>query len=77
MRSNASHLRILTHRQTRYGSWHQNYLAQQTPVKVQQLSDQERIKQLERENKELQRANEILRKAAAFFAQAELDRPHK
>ncbi len=47
------------------------------PVKVQQLSDQERIKQLERENKELQRANEILRKAAAFFAQAELDRPHK
>ena len=27
--------------------------------------------------KELKRANEILRKAAAFFAQAELDRPHK
>ena len=49
----------------------------QCHVKVQQLSDQERIKQLERENKELQRANEILRKAAAFFAQAELDRPHK
>ena len=58
-------------------SWHQKYLDQQNPVKVQQLSDQERIKQLERENKELQRANEILRKAAAFFAQAELDRPHK
>ena len=57
--------------------WHQKYLDQQNPVKVQQLSDQERIKQLERENKELQRANEILRKAAAFFAQAELDRPHK
>ena len=53
------------------------YLDQQNPVKAQQLSDQERIKQLERENKELQRANEILRKAAAFFAQAELDRPHK
>ena len=34
----------------------------------------QRIKQLERDNKELQRANEILRKAAAFFAQAELDR---
>ena len=47
--------------------WHQKYLDQQNPVKVQQLSDQERIKQLERENKELQRANEILRKAAAFF----------
>ena len=57
--------------------WYQKYLDQQNPVKAQQLSDQERIKQLERENKELQRANEILRKAAAFFAQAELDRPHK
>ena len=59
------------------GVWYQKYLDQQNPVKAQQLSDQERIKQLERENKELQRANEILRKAAAFFAQAELDRPHK
>ena len=56
---------------------YQKYLDKLNPVKVQQLSDQERIKQLERENKELQRANEILRKAAAFFAQAELDRPHK
>ena len=35
------------------------------------------LKQLERENRELKRANEILRKAAAFFAQAELDRPLK
>jgi transposase len=34
----------------------------------------ERLKALERENRELQRANEILRKASAFFAQAELDR---
>ncbi len=58
-------------------AWHQKHLNQQNPVKVQLLSDQQRIKQLERENKELQRANEILRKAAAFFAQAELDRPHK
>ena len=57
--------------------WYQKYLDKLNPVKVQQLSDQERIKQLERENKELQRANEILRKAAAFFAQAELGRPHK
>ena len=32
------------------------------------------MKALERENRELKRANEILRKAAAFFAQAELDR---
>jgi transposase len=36
--------------------------------------DAERLKQLERENRELRRANEILRKASAFFAQAELDR---
>lgn len=32
-----------------------------------------KIKELERENKELKQANEILKKAAAFFAQAELD----
>ena len=38
-------------------------------------SDQlKRMKALERENRELRRANEILKKAAAFFAQAELDR---
>ena len=52
-------------------------LDQQNPIKVQQISDQEKMKQMEGEIKELKRANEILRKAAAFFAQAELDRPHK
>ena len=36
--------------------------------------DRERLKELERENLELRRANEILRKASAFFAAAELDR---
>ena len=36
--------------------------------------EQARVKALECENKELRRANEILRKAAAYFAQAELDR---
>mgnify|MGYP001819926082 FL=1 len=40
-------------------------------------SEQERLKQLERENRELKRANEILRKASAYFAQAELDRRPK
>ena len=40
-------------------------------------SERERLKDLERENRELKRANEILRKASAFFAQAELDRPPK
>ena len=40
-------------------------------------SERERFKQLERENRELKRANEILRKASAYFAQAELDRRPK
>ena len=39
--------------------------------------DRERLKTLERENKELRRANEILKTASAFFAQAELDRKLK
>ena len=39
--------------------------------------ERERLKMLERENQELRRANEILRKASAFFAQAELDRRGK
>ncbi len=34
-----------------------------------------RLKALERENRELHQVNEILRKASAYFAQAELDRP--
>lgn len=37
----------------------------------------EKMKVLERENRELRQANEILRKASAYFAQAELDRPLK
>jgi transposase-like protein len=37
----------------------------------------ERLKSLERENRELRQANEILRKASAYFAQAELDRRFK
>jgi transposase len=40
-------------------------------------SERERVKQLERENRELKRANEILRTASAYFAQAELDRRRK
>ena len=40
-------------------------------------ADRERLKELERENRELKRANEILRKASAYFAQAELDRRPK
>ena len=39
--------------------------------------ERQRLKDLERENRELKRANEILRKASAFFAQAELVRRAK
>ena len=40
-------------------------------------AERERIRALERENRELRQANEILRKASAYFAQAELDRRSK
>lgn len=40
-------------------------------------TERERMKELEREVRELKRANEILRTASAFFAQAELDRRRK
>jgi transposase len=40
-------------------------------------TEREELKRLQRENFELKRANEILRKASAFFAQAELDRRAK
>lgn len=40
-------------------------------------ADDEELKRLKRENVELKRANEILRKASAFFAQAELDRERR
>jgi transposase-like protein len=39
--------------------------------------ERDRIRALEREVRELRQANEILRKASAYFAQAELDRPFK
>jgi transposase len=39
--------------------------------------ERERLKALERENRKLRQANEILRKASAYFAQAELGRPLK
>lgn len=40
-------------------------------------SERDQLKQLEREVRELKRANEILRLASAYFAQAELDRRQK
>ncbi len=40
-------------------------------------AEKDRIKELEREVRELRQANEILKKASAYFAQAEIDRPFK
>jgi len=40
-------------------------------------SERDRIRVLERENRQLRQANEILKKASAYFAQAELDRPFR
>ena len=58
-------------------SWHQKHLAKQNPVIVTTQSQAARIAELERENRELKQANEIIRKAAGIEAQAELGRPHK
>ena len=55
-------------------AWHKKHIDQTIPASVQAQSDKERIKEIERECRELRQANEIIRKAAAFFAQAELDR---
>ncbi len=49
-------------------------LAQRAGATTSELA---RLKELERENRELRTANEILRKASAYFAQAELDRRSK
>ena len=51
-------------------SWPRKYLDNQNPTFVEQQNDKERIKQLEREIKELKQANEIIRKAASIEAQA-------
>jgi transposase-like protein len=47
------------------------------PGPAGRCDERERIKALERENRELRQANEILRKASAYFATAELDRRSK
>jgi transposase len=55
----------------------QNWVRKTEPEQIAAASDAGRLKQLERENAELRRANEILRTASAYFAQAELDRRRK
>ena len=53
--------------------WNKKHIEQTIHASVQAQSQEQRIKALEREKRELKQANEIIRKAAAFFAQAELD----
>lgn len=55
--------------------WRREEASRRTGPAAQAADDRIRLKQLEREVKELRRANEILRKASAYFAMAELDRP--
>ena len=55
-------------------SWHKKHIDQTIPASVQAQSQEQRIKELERENRELKQANEIIRKAAGLEDQAELDR---
>jgi transposase len=54
-----------------------NWIRKTEPVQIAAASEQARLKELEREVAELRRANEILRKASAYFARAELDRRGK
>jgi transposase-like protein len=54
--------------------WCREEASRRTGPAALAADDRTRLKLLEREVKELRRANEILRKASAYFAQAELDR---
>lgn len=58
-------------------TWVQRAEAAAEPRRNVALAERQRVKELEREVAELRRANEILRKASAFFAQAKLDRRGK
>lgn len=58
-------------------SWMRRAEAASGVTQTPSNTESERIKALEREVRELRQANEILRKASAYFAQAELDRPFK
>ena len=49
-------------------AWHKKHIEQSISAIVQAQSQELRIKELERENRELKQANEIIRKAAAFFS---------
>jgi transposase-like protein len=57
--------------------WVREEASRRSCPSAQAASERDRLKALEREVKELRRANEILRKASAYFATAELDRHGK
>ncbi len=57
--------------------WCREEASRRTAPAPQATDNKARLKLLEREVKELRRANEILRKASAYFAMAELDRHGK
>jgi len=57
--------------------WIKQTERREAPAEIAVTDEKARIRALERENRELRQANEILRKASAYFAQAELDRPSK
>ena len=56
-------------------SWHKKHIEQTIPALVQAQIQDQRIKELERECRELRQANEIIRKAAGIEAQAETGHP--
>lgn len=56
--------------------WVRTEQALSTPAGAKAAEESDEVKRLRAENRELRRANEILKAAAGFFA-AELDRPHK
>jgi transposase-like protein len=57
--------------------WRREEASRRAEPAAQTASEKDRVKLLEREVKKLRRANEILRKASAYFAQAELGRQGK
>ena len=55
-------------------SWHKKHVDKTIPANIQAQSQAERIKELERENRELKQANDIIKKATSLEAQTQLDR---
>jgi len=53
-------------------SWHKKHVDKTIPANIQAQSQAERIKELERENRELKQANDIIKKATGLEAQTQL-----